>query len=921
MNTANLTKKLLKILNQEKNPIWLWMPIFFACGIIFFFEFFNSDAKEIFFAASLLLIAVLLFYFDRFSYRSFIYLVSGLMLLGFIWSFFYQKFFVMDYQLSGKVYADVKGKVTDIKEFSNPINGHGGLNLVISDPILYKSQFVKKEIKNSKEVKKKVKKPNKKSVKKISRKPSKKFLKLAAECGEDALCLKNLEEKYAAQKAARKLKKEQKKLAEISGEIPEKKMTKKFLKLFSECGENEACQNEVKKSFSDHEEAKKLRREERKKQKQELAQKNLENSRICNDENPCPEILQNNFEKVKKQLKKTHKKPKKISEKQIEKNFLNLPNYQEIDREFLDISKNYQPVSWLKKGDYQIFPNPPKKISILSYSTIPNLKIGDIIFLRTAIGPPQQREFIYEFDYALNAQSKGIGGFGHAMSKGVILQKSQTSVSLASYFEDFIGNLRKKIESKITSQISGDEGAIAAALMMGSQNLISNERMLEIRNSGLAHLLSISGLHMAIAAAIFFTLTRFLLSRSEYLTLHFNIKKIAAFAAIFSAYFYLELAASPVPAIRSFVMVALVLMAVMIDRKTDAKRCIALAAFGLMIFNPYNIFSISFQLSFAAILSLACFHEFFLKAKPKFKQDSAFQKFLWYFLEIAFASVIVQIATMPFLIYHFRNFSTYGLVSNMLAIPLTTFVTMPLGFLAVFLMPLGLEKLPLQAMSLSISWVIDIARFVSNLDYSYFVTPQMPKFAFAFASFGWLILCLMNSRLRWFGGLILGLSFTSLCFVKQPNLLFDGQQKFFAIYDEKDGLVFSEKMRPSKKRDLWMKEMNETKFKYFGEFSDEWHAEKGIKCDEKKCQIDKGDQKILVLLARNKLSEICLDDATVIVNLASKYQLPTCFAKKKIKIDNLDFYQKGGHFLYFQEEKSGSKKTEEDIIIKTAREI
>lgn len=847
------------------------------------------------------------------------------MLLGFIWAFFYQKFFVMDYQLTGKVYADVKGKVTDIKEFSNPINGHGGINLVISDPILYKSQFVKKEIKNSKKTKKQVKKPKKKSAKKTSRKPSKKFLKLAADCGEDSFCLKNLEAKYAAQKAARKLKKEQKKLAktswEISEEIPEKKMTKKFLKLFSECGEDEACKNEVKKSFEEHEEAKKLRREERKKERKEASQKNLENSAICNEENPCPETLQSNSKQVKKQPKKAQNKPNKITEKQIEKNFLNLPDYQEIDREFLDISKNYQTVFWQKKGDYQIFPNPPKKISILSYSTIPNLKIGDIIFLRTAIGPPQQREFLHEFDYALNAQSKRIGGFGHAMSKGIILQKSQTSVSLASSFEDFIGNLRKKIESKITSQISGDEGAIAAALMMGSQNLISKDRMLEIRNSGLAHLLSISGLHMAIAAAIFFTLTRFLLSRSEYLTLHFNIKKIAAFAAIFSAYFYLELAASPVPAVRSFVIVALVLLAVMIDRKTDAKRCIALAAFGLLIFNPYNIFSISFQLSFAAILSLACFHEFFLKAKPKFKQDSAFQKFLWYFLEIAFASVVVQIATMPFLIYHFRNFSTYGLVSNMLAIPLTTFVTMPLGFLAVFLMPLGLEKLPLQAMGLSISWVIDIARLVSNLDYSYFTTPQMPKFAFAFASFGWLILCLMNSKVRWFGGLILPVSFISLCFVKQPYLLFDGQQKFFAIYDEKDGLVFSEKMRASKKRDLWMQEMKETQFKYFGEFSDEWRTQKGIKCDERKCKIIKENQKILVILKRNKLSEICSENYDVIVNLTSKYKLPECFSENAIKIDNLVFYQKAGHFLYFEEEKSYSKKAEEKIRIETAREI
>jgi hypothetical protein len=147
---------------------------------------------------------------------------------------------------------------------------------------------------------------------------------------------------------------------------------------------------------------------------------------------------------------------------------------------------------------------------------------------------------------------------------------------------------------------------------------------------------------------------------------------------------------------------------------------------------------------------------------------------------------------------------------------------------------------------------------------------------------------------------------------KKPNILFDDKQKFFAIYDEKDGLVFSKKLRASKQRESWMRRMNEVKFKSLEDFSDQWKKQRGIFCDEKKCVIEK-NQKILVLLKRNKISKICqknfIDDFEVIVNLTSKYQLPNCISDKKIKIDNLDFYQKGGHFLYF----SGDK-----ISIKTA---
>jgi ComEC/Rec2-related protein len=819
---SKLTTKLLKIITQEKDQILLWIPVFLAIGIIFFFSFPHQSFPQIICAVTLLLLAILLSYYDRFSYRCFIYILSGVMLCGFLWTNFYQKTFISNRQITGKVYADVKGEVVGIKSFENSVNKKKGLNLLIADPVIYKVKFEEKKTE---------------IIKKPSEKP--------------------------------------------------KKMIKKFLKLLEKCGEDSACITEVKKASDKHEADKIKRREEK-------------------------------------------KKNKKISQKRIEDSFLNLTNYQEIDRESFNSRLAYQQVNWQQNGEDLIFLNPPKRISISLYlktnndATQPSkdddeddysadfseensdeIKVSDVVYLRALMEPNKQKEFIGEFDYELYAASNQIGGYGRGIGEIKILQKAQNSS-----FSNFISKLREKISTKISAQILGDEAAVAQALMVGNRSLISQETLAEIRISGLAHLLAISGLHMAIAAAIFFTSIRFLLSRSEYLALNFNIKKIAATAAIFSAYFYLKLAGSPVPATRSFIMVALLLVAIMIDRKSDLKRSISLAAFILLLLNPYNIFSVSFQFSFAAILSLACFHDFISAFKPESVSKSLLKKFLWYFAEISFASIVVQIATAPFLVYHFKNFSSYGLFSNILAIPLTSFVTMPLGFLSILLMPLGLEKFPLQLMGISISWILQIAHFISSLNYSYFITPRMSQLAFISAIVSWLLICLVKSKIKWCLAVVFVASFISLFFVKKPNLLFDGQQKFFALYDEKDGLVFSKKLSKSKKIDIWMKEMEEKEFKYFAGFSQKWREEKGLECDEKKCEISTSNQKILVLLKRNKLSEICSKNFNIVVNLTAKYELPKCFSESVIKIDNQDFQKKGGYFFYFDDE---------EIKIKTAR--
>jgi ComEC/Rec2-related protein len=770
------TTTITHVIEKERENFYLWIPVLLGFGVAFYFSFEANFLEKFYFFAVLFFSAALLYFLNRNSYRALIFAACALFLAGCFYANFYQKFFLNQTEIHGKIFVDVVGKVEDVRKFYNPTNHLEGANLLISDLVLYKSKFVeKKKIKKKKKVKKQKKK-----------------------------ILKQVQDDVVAKP----------------------------------------------------------------------------------HHNRHPELVSGSLPKPKT------KKPKKISDKKIEKDFLNLAEFQEIDREFLDYSKNYQLVAWQEINGREAFPNPPQKISVNLIKNFQEVGVNDVIAARLMLQPSQAKEFPDDFDFKFDAKSKRIGAYGFVLGEAKILEKAEIS-SLDGWFIF----LREKIRGRILASLNGDKSAIALAFLIGDQSQISKNLLEKIRGSGLAHLLSISGFHLSLAGAIFFVATRFLLSRSEYLALHFDLKKISAFAAIFATYFYLKIAGSPLPAQRAFLMVLLVLIALFLNERIDSRRAIMSAVFFLILFNPYAVFNVSFQLSFAAILVLGIFYEMLSKKRNSNFDRRIFIRFFWYFLEIILVSILIQIATFPFLMHSFQNVALLGFVANVLAIPLTSFIVMPLGFLSLFLMPLGLEKYILFLMGEGIFWIEKIATFVTNFNYSNLISPQLSGAGLILAIIGLLLICLTKSELRFVGIAIFSFSFLTIFFTQKPDILFDGQQKFFAIYDKENGLVFSRNLRPSKQRVLWMKRMGEEKFKYLKTTE-----------NQKSVALSLEGKEFLILLKRNKISEICKKDFDVIVNLTAKYKLPDCINDDKIKIDNSDFYKKGGHFFYFKGDK---------ILIKT----
>lgn len=738
-----------KILEKERRNFSLWLPVFFAFGVAFYFSFSANFLEKFPFFLALFCVAIFLFIFNR-----------SLIILGctvFLAGSFYAKIYEKPAPITNKLFIDVVGKVESVKRFTNPVNGVEGASLVIVEPVLQKITNYEK------------KKP---AIKKRKRKTK----KLSAPSSRSSLLF--------SRKRGSKSKKPGAIIAPLA---------------------------------------------------------------------PPDSHLRGN-DKLK------------FREGEIKK-LANLPDYQELDRKFLDYRGAYQ----------QELPGNLQKISVNLVKNSAAISVNDKISFRAFLQPPRDKEFLGDFDYILDSKTKQIAAYGFISGEAKILEKGKIS-----NLDEWFLSLREKIRQKIFSILSGDEAAIAAAFLIGDQHQISKESATEIRNSGLSHLLSISGFHLSLAGAIFFISLRFALARNEYLALHFDLKKIAAAVAIFAVYFYLKLAGSPLPAQRAFLFVFCALLALLFSEKLDAKRATMFGALLLILLNPYVIFSASFQLSFAAILVLVNF------SKPGRN----------YFWQIILLSILIQFATIPFLMHHFRNLSLLGFVANVLAIPLVSFLIMPLGFLALFLMPIDplipLVKPALLLMNPGIIGLEKIANFVSGISYSHFTSPWLPSSGLALAIFGLLLICLTKTRLSFVGIVIFFAAFLTIFSVKKPDIIFERDQKFFAVYSE-NGLEFSKSLRPSKQRNSWMRQFDENEFKT-------------LPCKKNRCEIEVKNKKILVLLQRNKISEICASNFDVIVNLTKKYQLPACIGKDKIKIDNKNFYSGGTQFLFLKNEKLSPQK-------------
>jgi competence protein ComEC len=315
--------------------------------------------------------------------------------------------------------------------------------------------------------------------------------------------------------------------------------------------------------------------------------------------------------------------------------------------------------------------------------------------------------------------------------------------------------IRDGIDSRIRAAVKGDAGSIASALITGKRDALSAPVFDAMFISGVGHVLSISGYHMALVAGVVFFIVRAVLALFPALALRYAIKKWAAAAALAAATFYLVLSGAEVATQRSYIMTAVVLIGVMADRPTLTMRTIAVAALVVMGIVPEAVIHPSFQMSFAATLALIATYERGIPWAASAPDTPLGARIaLWGAREITvlvIASLVAGLATTPYAAYHFHRMAPYGVIANVLAMPIISALSMPAGLLALVAMPFGFDAPLWRLMGVGIDWMVVVAIWVANLPGAVGHVAAFGVGAMLFATAGLIVVCLLRSPLRFVG--------------------------------------------------------------------------------------------------------------------------------------------------------------------------
>lgn len=432
---------------------------------------------------------------------------------------------------------------------------------------------------------------------------------------------------------------------------------------------------------------------------------------------------------------------------------------------------------------------------------------GQAVRFDAMLLPPPDAAVPGGFDYARRAWFAGIGGVGFLTSAPKPVQTARAP-ELPVRLGTAIERTRLSIAARIRQSLPGSVGAIAAALVTGERGAIPDADEDALRASGLAHILAISGLHMMLVVGTLFWFTRACLALSPDLALTRPIKKWAAAIALIGGLGYLVLSGASIATQRAFIMAAIMLVAVLLDRPAITLRNVAIAASIVLVLTPEALVTASFQMSFAATVALVSAYEA-LRWWSLSRGESAMAPPVRFLvravLGLVFTALIAGLATGPFAAYHFNRVAVYGLIANVAAMPLVSVLVMPSALAAVLLMPFGLEGLALVPMGLGIEGVLAVARTVAGWEGAVRMVSQVPVAALLLTISGGLWLLLWRTGVR-----LLGVPFIAagvvLSAVSDPPDLFVARDLRMAALRMQDGaLAFLPKPGSDYEVEVWLR--------------------------------------------------------------------------------------------------------------------
>ena len=382
------------------------------------------------------------------------------------------------------------------------------------------------------------------------------------------------------------------------------------------------------------------------------------------------------------------------------------------------------------------------------------LKPGDHISATARLLPPPGPARPGGYDFARDAFFRGIGAVGNIPGK-IVLRPAENAPSDALNRVVAIDRARNALTERIATIGGGQAGAMAAALVTGKRGLISDETNDHLRAAGIYHVVSISGLHMVLAAGTIFALVRALLALSQTAALHWPVKKIAAVAAMIGATAYCVFSGAEVATVRSLIMTLVMLGAILVDRPALSMRNLALAAIIVLLREPEALLGPSFQMSFGAVAALIAFAERWQDRRRAAPAPGLAAGLPWPFPALLGAiggilvtTMLATAATAPFGVFHFQAFNPFGLLGNALALPFVSLLVMPAAVFGVLAYPFGLDWPAWALMGWASGHVLSLAAWVAGLERSTLVMPAFGVTALACFAVALLWLTLWSTWLR-----------------------------------------------------------------------------------------------------------------------------------------------------------------------------
>jgi competence protein ComEC len=398
---------------------------------------------------------------------------------------------------------------------------------------------------------------------------------------------------------------------------------------------------------------------------------------------------------------------------------------------------------------------------------------GARISLRARLAPPPPMALPGTYDFARDAWFRGIGAVGKAMGDITVEQAAAPAG---------LDRVRTDLHRHISSRLKQGPAGIAVALATGDQNAVDQDDAEAMRRSGLTHLLSVSGLHIAAVVAFAMLLSLKLLALSERLALRFNLVLVAAAAAAAAGIGYTVLTGAQVPTVRSCVAAVLILAGIALGRDAISLRLIAAGALVVLMFRPEALAGASFQMSFAAVTAIVALHSTRWAARLFQRREEALPARL---ARAALATIgtglAVEVALIPLALYHFHRSGLYGVAANIVAIPLTTFVIMPLEAGALLLDVAGWGKPLWFLCAAALDLLLRIAHAVASAKGAVAMLPSMPPWAFGLMIAGGIWLCLWTARWRLLGILPFTVGALGAALSVSPDLLVTGDGRHLAV--------------------------------------------------------------------------------------------------------------------------------------------